>query len=284
MNFPLILTCAVFVSGAIWLFDRIVWRPSRLEVQSAWQKRNAGLPLDLAANPELAPPLLVEYAGSFFPVLFVVLFLRSFLVEPYQIPSGSMRPTLEVGDFILVNKYIYGVRLPVVGTKIIDMGEPARGDVMVFVPKHRDEYFIKRVIGLPGDKIAYKNKVLYINNERLSYEFSRAIEGYNAASGRRETIREYTEQIGGVAHPIWRYERPEQAQEWQVPDGHYFMMGDNRGNSRDSRAWARGDANNAPDPGLAFVPEANIVGRAFAIWMHMPGWSVPSFERNQKIR
>lgn len=284
MDFPLILTCAVFISGAIWLLDRIAWRPSRMAQQAAWQKRNAGLPLDLAANPELGPPVLVEYAGSFFPVLFAVLFLRSFLVEPYQIPSGSMLPTLQVGDFILVNKYTYGVRLPVVGTKIIDVGEPARGDVMVFVPQHRDEYFIKRVIGLPGDKIAYKNKVLYINDERVSYEFSRDLEGYNVRSGTAETIREYTEQLGEVAHPVWRYQHPEPANEWQVPQNHYFMMGDNRGNSRDSRVWARGDADTPAAPGLAFVPEANIVGRAFAIWMHMPGWSIPSFDRNQKIR
>ena len=142
INFPLVLTLAVLGSGLIWLFDNLVWKPKR------------------EANQ--AEPLLVEYAKSFFPVLFIVFFLRSFLVEPYQIPSGSMIPTLEIGDFILVNKYAYGVRLPVLGTKVIDVGEPARGEVMVFVPQHSSDYFIKRVIGLPGDEISYKNKTLYI--------------------------------------------------------------------------------------------------------------------------
>lgn len=280
MDFPLILTCAVFASGAIWLLDRIAWRPTRLAEQTAWKERNPGLPLDLEKQPELAPPLAVEYAGSFFPVLFVVLFLRSFLVEPYQIPSESMVPTLEVGDFILVNKYTYGVRLPVLGTKIIEMGSPRRGDVMVFVPQHKDEYFIKRVVGLPGDKIGYKNKTLYINDERVSYTLQREFERVYGGSGQRIPVREYTEQLGDVAHPVWRYPNLEPAQEWQVPADHYFMMGDNRGASLDSRRW--GEV--AGDPSFAFVPEANIVGRAFAIWMHMPGWSVPSFERNQKIR
>lgn len=280
MDFPLILTSAVFVSGVIWVIDRFAWRPTRQQQQEAWQKRNPGMPLDLDVHPELAPPLAVEYAGSFFPILFAVLFLRSFLVEPYQIPSESMVPTLEIGDFILVNKYTYGVRLPVVGTKIIDVGKPARGDVMVFVPQHKDEYFIKRVVGLPGDRIVYKNKTLYINGERVSYELEREFELRFGGSQQRVSVREYTEQLGDVAHLVWRYPRPEPAQEWQVPADHYFMMGDNRGASLDSRRWAEGTDN----PLLAFVPEANIVGKAFAIWMHMPGWSVPSFERNQNIR
>ena len=258
INFPLVLTLAVLGSGLIWLFDNLVWKPKR------------------GANQ--AEPLLVEYAKSFFPVLFIVFFLRSFLVEPYQIPSGSMIPTLEIGDFILVNKYAYGVRLPVLGTKVIDVGEPARGEVMVFVPQHSSDYFIKRVIGLPGDEISYKNKTLYINGERLSYTFEREFERPMPPDGRRVAVREYTEQLGDVAHPVWRYPWLEAPESWQVPQDHYFMMGDNRGASFDSRGWG------TIQPEFAFVPESNIVGRAFRIWMHMPGWSIPSFERNQEIR
>ena len=259
INFPLVLTLAVLLTGLLWLLDTLLWKP----------KRQAGA----------AEPIAVEYARSFFPVLFVVFFLRSFLVEPYQIPSGSMIPTLEVGDFILVNKYAYGVRLPVVGTKILDVGKPARGDVMVFVPRHSSDYFIKRVVGLPGYEISYRNKTLYINGERLSYTFDREFEVSAGPFGEsRVRVREYTEQLGDVAHPVWRYSTLEPAESWQVPQDHYFMMGDNRGASFDSRGWG------TIQPEFAFVPESNIVGRAFRIWMHMPGWSIPSFERNQEIR
>jgi len=257
INFPLILTLAVLGTGLVWLLDALWWRRGRADGAQE--------------------PLVVEYARSFFPVLFVVLFLRSFLVEPYQIPSGSMVPTLEVGDFILVNKYDYGVRLPVVGTKIIDVGEPARGDVMVFVPKHSTNYFIKRVIGLPGDKISYKNKSLYINGDRLSYSLEREID-VPASRGRGpRKVREYTEQLGEVAHPVWHDRSLKPEGHWEVPEDHYFMMGDNRDASYDSRGWERNEVEGG------FVPESQIVGRAFAIWMHMPGWSWPSFDRNQKI-
>ena len=131
----------------------------------------------LAKDPEAPDPTLVEYARSFFPVLLLVLVLRSFLAEPYQIPSESMVPTLEVGDFILVNKYAYGLRLPVFGTKVVEVGQPERGDVMVFIPPHDPRYFIKRVIGLPGDTVRYENKVLYINGERLGYELVGEVSG-----------------------------------------------------------------------------------------------------------
>ncbi len=258
INFPLVLSLAVLLTGLLWLVDSLLWKPKRA--------------------PSEPMPVTVEYARSFFPVLFVVFFLRSFLVEPYQIPSGSMIPTLEVGDFILVNKYVYGVRLPVIGTKVLDVGEPARGEVMVFVPRHSSDYFIKRVVGLPGDKITYKNKTLYINDERLSYTFEREFE--LPLTGGRGTVpvREYTEVLGDASHPVWRYPGLEPENSWQVPQHHYFMMGDNRGASFDSRGWG------TIQPEFAFVPESNIVGRAFRIWMHMPGWSIPSFERNQEIR
>ena len=203
INFPLVLSLAVLLSGLVWLADTLLWKPKRA--------------------PSEPMPVTVEYARSFFPVLFVVFFLRSFLVEPYQIPSGSMIPTLEVGDFILVNKYAYGVRLPVIGTKVLDVGEPARGEVMVFVPRHSTDYFIKRVVGLPGDKITYKNKTLYINDERLSYTFEREFELPLGRGGSAVPVREYTEVLGDVSHPVWRYPGLEAENSWQVPQHHYFM-------------------------------------------------------------
>lgn len=272
IDFPLVLTSAVLLSGLIWAIDSWFLRPKRKS-----QAQGA----DPTANDsaESAPePILVEYAKSFFPVLLFVLVLRSFVVEPYQIPSGSMIPTLEVGDFILVNKYAYGLRLPVVGTKVLEVGAPQRGDVMVFIPKHESDYFIKRVIGLPGDKIRYQNKTLYVNDERQDYEFVREFTVPGRFPGDTVVMREYEERLGDVVHPIYRAAFPEAPAEWQVPADHYFMMGDNRDNSFDSRGWS------TLQPDFAFVPEANIVGRAFVIWMHMPGWVIPSFGRNQKIR
>ena len=194
-----------------------------------------------------------------------MLLLRSFLAEPYQIPSESMVPTLEVGDFILVNKYTYGLRLPVFGTKIADVSEPQRGDVMVFIPPHDPRYFIKRVIGLPGDKVRYENKVLFINGERLGYE----LVGEVAGRSYRTQMREYLETIDGRTHTIFKNGRFERAQEWEIPADSYLMLGDNRDKSQDSRFW-----------GLA--KEENIVGKAVAIWLHKePGWHLPDFSRNR---
>ncbi len=271
INFPLILVLLVFASGLIWLFDILVL---------AKQRRQAVLTVDAEfANKEIAAeheqqayaqakaavtkePLLVEYSKSFFPVLFVVLVLRSFLVEPFQIPSGSMIPTLEVGDFILVNKYHYGIRLPVVRTKIIDINEPKRGDVMVFFPPHEKIYFIKRVIGLPGDEIRYINNVLYINGEKMPQTL---IASLPAQAPQYQLTRE---SLGTVEHVMRKNIVPSDLSRngvWVVPEGHYFMMGDNRDNSSDSRVWG-------------FVPEENIVGKAFAVWMHWDSFfSLPSF-------
>jgi len=195
-----------------------------------------------------------------------VLVLRSFLVEPFQIPSGSMKPTLQVGDFILVNKFSYGIRLPVIGTKVFDIGEPQRGDAMVFIPPHQNQYFIKRVIGLPGDRIRYQNKVLYIDNVEQTQQYKGPVTG--VASDQLSFI----ETLDNRAHMIQR-NRYEDArvQQWLVPEGHYFMMGDNRDQSSDSRFWG-------------FVSEDKIVGEAFAVWLHKePGLSMPSFERNRWI-
>ena len=210
---------------------------------------------------------IVEYAISFFPVLLFVLVLRSFLVEPFQIPTGSMIPTLKVGDFILVNKYAYGIRLPVVGTKILDVGDPERGDSMVFIPPHEEEYFIKRVIGLPGDRVRYQNKTLYINGVEQTQVFQQEVRDF------RPRQLEFEETFGDRPHAIYRnLYNDARIQEWVVPEGHYFMMGDNRDQSNDSRFWG-------------FVPDENVVGRAFAVWMHKdPGLSMPTFSTTRWIR
>ena len=254
IDFSLVLVILVTICGFIWLLDHFLFAKARNE----------------AGKQE--EPVVVEYAKSFFPVLFIVLMLRSFLVEPFQIPSGSMIPTLEIGDFILVNKYHYGLRLPVVGTKIVANNEPERGEVMVFIPPHDSRYFIKRVIGLPGDTIEYENKILRINGEQVDIEVLGEIE-VETAGGMRDGIL-FNEQLGVANHQtqiITQGFSGNSRTSWVVPPGHYFMMGDNRDNSADSRGWGA-------------VPEENIVGRAFAIWMHKePGLSLPTFSRNQRI-
>jgi signal peptidase I len=261
---PLVLSWAVLITGGIWAIDAWLLKPRRLAAAEALSASGSA---ETAISEAAREPVLVEYARSFFPVLLLVLVLRSFLAEPYQIPSESMVPTLEVGDFVLVNKYAYGVRLPVIGTKIFDVGRPQRGDIMVFIPPHDPRYFIKRVIGVPGDVIRYENKALYINGERADYEFIAQFEertpfGYIP-------IREYVESFDGRPHQIYRYQISEQPQEWTVPEDSYFMMGDNRGKSDDSRRWG-------------FAHESEIVGKAVAIWVHKdPGFNLPTFSRNQ---
>ena len=247
IDFPLLLTWSVLISGAICLFDLLLLR--RRRKQGARQ------------------PMIVEYARSFFPVLLLVLALRSFLAEPYQIPSESMVPTLEVGDFILVNKYAYGIRLPVLGTKIFNVGSPQRGDIMVFVPPHDSRYFIKRVIGLPGDRIRYQDKALYINGQRAEYQFLR--EFYDRIGRTAVPVREYLEVIDDARHRTYRHLVEEKTREWIVPAESYFVMGDNRDRSDDSRRWK-------------YVSQGKIVGKAVAIWVHKaPGLHWPSFARNQ---
>ncbi|MDA0977505.1 MAG: signal peptidase I, partial [Proteobacteria bacterium] len=205
----------------------------------------------------------VEYSVSFFPVLAIVLVLRSFLFEPFQIPTGSMIPTLEVGDFILVNKYTYGIRLPVIGTKIVSVNEPENGDIMVFIPPHQNEYFIKRVVGVPGDRVRYQDKTLYINGEKQPQTFVAQIPPVNPQ------FLLYEETLGDASHMIQRNPyRETRVEEWVVPEDSYFMMGDNRDQSSDSRYWG-------------FVSEKNIVGKAVAVWLHKkPGFRLPEFSRN----
>ena len=288
LDLPLILTSAVLISGAIWAFDVWLLKPRRVEAASGAQadetlesELEAREGVQEARDGVLKEPVLVEYARSFFPVLVLVLVLRSFLMEPYQIPSGSMIPTLLVGDFILVNKFSYGIRLPVLGSKVVDVGDPKRGDVMVFIPPHESRYFIKRVVGLPGDLIEYDGVDLRINGEVVPSRFVAQL------PPAKPTHRLYEEQLGEVEHLVQRdlrrragyVIRPRTSAKcrvsqgaWRVPEDHYFMMGDNRDVSDDSRSWG-------------CVPDANVVGKAVAIWIHKdPGWHWPSFGRNHLIQ
>jgi signal peptidase I len=271
LDFPLILVGLVFISGLLWLLDALFMAPGRKRKISELQRQfpgwasegsNDAKKYQAQVNESAREPVAVEYAKSFFPVLFVVFVLRSFLVEPFQIPSSSMVPTLLIGDYILVNKFTYGIRLPVIRTKVIDLNEPERGDVMVFFPPHmNDTYFIKRVIGLPGDTVSYRDKQLYVNGEKLQYE---PVD--DPGMGRTYQVEE--ESIGGETHQM-QVERLRPADDFTevVKPGHYFMMGDNRDNSSDSRIWGQ-------------VPEGDIVGKAFAIWMHWDSFfSIPSFSR-----
>ncbi|MFZ5579969.1 MAG: signal peptidase I [Pseudomonadota bacterium] len=243
MNFELILVLATLVSGVIVAIDRLYFRKAR-EAQEGKE------------------PLLVEYARSFFPVLLVVLLLRSFVAEPFRIPSGSMMPTLEVGDFILVNKFSYGVRLPVLRTKLVSLGDPRRGDVVVFkYPQQPEVDYIKRIVGLPGDRIRYENKQLFINGQPMAQEADGIYPG-DGPQGRMVGARILHEDLEGVKHAILQQPGAKGPEgEVLVPKGHFFVMGDNRDNSNDSRYWG-------------FVPEENLVGRAMLVWMHFDGEGV----------
>ena len=277
IDFALVLVVLVTVCGLIWLLDSLLLKKVRDRNIENYRQQQSGTRSDRQLEQELdqlaQEPIVVEYAKSFFPVLLIVLILRSFVIEPYQIPTGSMIPTLEVGDFILVNKYAYGLRLPVIGTKLMNVGEPQRGEVMVFIPPHENKYYIKRVIGLPGDRIRYEDKILYVNGEEIPREYVDETEiefGPQAIPGQL-----YNEEIGGVTHHIQLTDlqlgRPGRTS-WIVPDGHYFMMGDNRDNSADSRVWGP-------------VSETKIIGKAVAIWLHKdPGLNLPNFSRNQRIQ
>ena len=258
IDFPLVLVVLTFATGLIWLADKLFLRQRRLAGFRANGNAAGGPAVE---NEEPKEPYLVDLSRSFFPVLAIVLVLRSFLVEPFQIPSGSMLPTLEVGDFILVNKYAYGLRLPVSGTKVLTVDDPRRGDVMVFkYPKDGETNYIKRVIGEPGDRIRYKDKQLFINGELVQTRFV----------ARLPPVELRREDLGEVEHDIYlALGRPGGSGEgeWQVPEGHYFVMGDNRDNSNDSRYWG-------------MVPDELVVGKAFAIWMHWKSLtSLPSFDR-----
>jgi signal peptidase I len=236
-DFSFFLVVATFVTGIIWGIYALMQRYK-------------------FADPAALDPILVEYAKSFFPVVLVVLLLRSFLVEPFRIPSGSMMPTLLIGDFILVNKFTYGVRLPVLNSKILENGSPERGDIVVFrFPKDPTVDYIKRVIGLPGDRIGYYRKQIYVNGNPMKQTAMGLYAGGSQGAG-MEGESLFNEELGTVQHDILMRAGEPSAREGEfiVPAGNYFVMGDNRDNSNDSRFWGA-------------VPEANLVGRAFFIWM-----------------
>ncbi len=238
MNFELILVVLTLAGGLIW------------GAEVAYRRL-------LRADADLPPSknIVVEYARSFFPVLLLVVIVRSFLFEPFRIPSGSMIPTLLIGDFIFVNKFTYGLRLPVLHTKVVDIGKPERGDVMVFrLPSDPRVNYIKRVVGLPGDTVEYRNRRLVINGVPVPIKPL----GQPSPAGQLAT-----EQLGDAEHAVLLEPfRPSREGRYVVPAGHYFMMGDNRDNSQDSRY-----------PQVGFVPAANIVGKAVRIWL---SWDFPN--------
>jgi signal peptidase I len=286
MNFALILFVLVVLTGIAWVADKLVFLPGRRRAAEAavaefdrqqervgerFADENAPATRQQLRNEKLRQPWWLEYTASFFPVILVVFLVRSFVVEPFKIPSGSMVPTLLVGDFILVNKFHYGIRLPITNTQLTQGSPVKRGDVMVFrYPKDESVDYIKRVVGLPGDIVAYQDKRLTINGQLVPQTplpdfFDEERIGY---------AKQFQETLGGVTHPIlnnpqvppyiigaedYPYRDNCQYNErgviCKVPPGSYFMMGDNRDNSADSRYWG-------------FVPNANIVGRAFFIWMN----------------
>jgi len=267
-DFALLLVVLTAVTGVVWLLDHLFLLGRRkARADALAQAEGSEAERQQRAQEALREPVLVEYARSFFPVILIVLLFRSFLAEPFKIPSGSMMPTLLVGDFILVNKFAYGLRLPVLGTKIVGIGEPKRGDVFVFRypnpehdPRKEGLDYIKRVIGLPGDEITYRNKTLYVNGKEVPQADVGPFDG-SGSEGRRMTGAEiHEEMLPEVQHQVLQSSMllPGREGSWRVPAGHYFAMGDNRDNSEDSRYWG-------------FVPEANLVGRAFVIWMNWDG-------------
>jgi signal peptidase I len=254
-DFPTILVLGTLATGGIWAFDALfLARRRRLAAERVAMPAGT-VEAEQARERARREPTLVEYSRSLFPVILAVLLLRSFLVEPFRIPSGSMMPTLLVGDFILVNKYKYGLRLPVLNERILDIGEPKRGDVVVFrYPQDPSVDYIKRVVGLPGDRVTYVDRALYINGERVKEVPAGTYVGFGSGS-RMTGASVFIEHLGKVEHEILiEPAKPTIEGEWQVPEGQYFVMGDNRDNSNDSRFWGT-------------VPEQNLVGKAFMIWM-----------------
>ena len=267
-DLALLLVALTALTGVIWLIDRLFFRNRRRARAQALERTDGSdAERQQRVQEALREPLIVEYARSFFPVILIVLLFRSFIAEPFKIPSGSMMPTLLVGDFILVNKFSYGLRLPVLGTKIVSIGEPQRGDVFVFRYPNPDHDpgkqgldYIKRVIGLPGDEITYRNKTLYINGKQIAQTDVGPFVG-SGDSGRRMAGSEiHDEMLPRVTHQILESSllMPGREGTWRVPAGHYFAMGDNRDDSEDSRYWG-------------FVPEKDLIGRAFIIWMNWNG-------------
>jgi signal peptidase I len=296
--FSILLVCLSFGSGVIWLLDAKILAPKRqLKLAEAEQKLGEGFD-DETRTKILRQSSIAETARSIFPVVLIITILRSFFYEPFQIPSGSMIPSLEMGDFVLVEKYAYGIKDPVTRSKFIDTGYPQRGDVAVF--KHPDDPtidYIKRIVGLPGDTIRYLNKTIYIkpdcNNDPKHCDKFNIISKNLITSGEvtfeGSTFDHYKEDLLGMDHELlvdpFRVSTPNFQQEgtstdeWVVPQGKYFAMGDNRDRSADSRYWG-------------FVSDENLVGKAVFIWMSfefdwdndswVPGW-IPSNVRFERL-
>lgn len=271
MDFALIMFVALLVTGTIWLADIFITRPKRELLAKGYERSGNHTKEQITAARK--EPIIIEYARAFFPVILIVFLLRSFLVEPFRIPSGSMLPSLLPGDFILVNKFIYGIRLPVINKKVLDINQPERGNVMVFrYPGDPSVNYIKRVVGLPGDHIVYKNKQLYINDQLMPQTNAQPYT-LRELGGGKSMMERRQEDLTGAVHNILiskptrmltmenalpdnylqNHYIPDQYYEYEVPSGKYFVMGDNRDRSNDSRFWG-------------FVPEENLVGNAFFIW------------------
>jgi len=253
-DFPTFLVLATFITGLIWAVYALLNRGKAATAEGEVKEE----------------PLLVEYSRSFFPIILLLLVIRSFIAEPFRIPSQSMMPTLLVGDFILVNKFSYGLRLPVLNTKILDLGSPKTGDVVVFrYPEDPRIDYIKRVVGVPGDHVEYRNKVLYINGQEVPQQLNGVYQGEGGGAGMTGSSRRL-ENLGGVTHEILvSPSRNNGDFEYIVGEGEYFVMGDNRDNSRDSRYWGT-------------VPDRNLVGKAFMIWMNWD-WDASSTISWQRI-
>lgn len=283
MNFALILFILTVITGIFWIFERTVFLPQRRrkaeEAASAFEAANrealgrgdaaVGEDLRRLKATALRQPWWLEYTAGLFPVILIVFLLRSFLFEPFRIPSGSMLPTLHIGDFILVNKYDYGIRLPVLNTKVLEVGAPQKGDIIVFrYPMDESVDFIKRVVATPGDRVEYRDKVLYVNGVEQAQSRPRDF----VDDSTMVTLEERTENLSGLEHsiavdhrrPSWVPMQAVMKKEstcsyndrgfvCTVPEGKYFAMGDNRYNSEDSRFWG-------------FVPDENLVGKAVCIW------------------
>ncbi len=263
-DFALVLVVLTLVAGIGWAIDK-VWFAQNRENRVKQATKAAPEPLsDEQIRGIENLPAWADLSRSMFPVLAFVLVLRSFIVEPFQIPSGSMLPTLQIGDFILVNKFSYGLRLPVVNTKIVPISDPLRGDVVVFkFPNNPSVNYIKRLVGLPGDVVAYRNKTIFINGLEQKQQFIAKLVPNNLMD---ESLSEVNHQIFNTPSRVGI------EGEWTVPEGKYFVMGDNRDNSNDSRYWG-------------FVPDSLMVGKAFAVWMHWPAFlSIPDVTQARLIK
>lgn len=267
-NFEYVLTIATLFSGIVYLLDALFFaRLRRYRYASVKEKRSV-LKTDEVEYLSTGVPVIIDYSRSFFWVLLLVLVLRSFIVEPFRIPSGSLEPTLLPGDFILVDKFDYGFRLPVLNKKIIDMHEPKRGDIVVFHwPVNPKVDFIKRVVGLPGDTVSYVNKVFYINGEEAKQDYQETVP-YLHESGNTIDALKLQENLLGVQHEIYQFpSRPdENFTNLTVPEGMYFMIGDNRDDSADSRIWG-------------FVPESYIVGKPLYVLL---SWDSQNYQLRWK--